>query len=473
MQSLIRFPSLRRMGAALAASLGIAAGLIPVPSAIAATVSLTGGTTASCTYSSMAGNAAGDFTFTCSGGSSPGTLSLNLAGTAASIPVSTGSTTFAVQRLSGTSGAISGTLAVTTGNCIVNPSTVSFPSDSTTPSSTVTLGAGTAVAGTSCTVTLTSASAPVVAPASHTVSVVNPNENVTFQFTSATSTAFFSGTPVPVSITIARTGGTAGSYNVPFYVQGSLVDGSGNIITGGGTVAPPLSSVTGNPPYAYGVASFPEGTGSQTITYTPPTAVPAGVTSPATINYTLLDPMIVGPVPPGQTAALGTTKTNAMTVQTQAGCATSANFTVPWNGGQTLVSQVKRNETGAVSINPTPALIGSDGYMSVVVKETSTTGDQADIHYTLSACPGDFTPAIIPGSNCAQHSQYTGGTMRFSIGPKPVGTPWYLYVCELPLGTMMVYLNFRQIKRPTPVPPSAPGTPSCQFTTCPIYVQFN
>ncbi len=63
--------------------------------------------------------------------------------------------------------------------------------------------------------------------------------------------------------------------------------------------------------------------------------------------------------------------------------------------------------------------------------------------------------------------------LRFSIGPKPPGTPWYLSVCELPAGTTTVYLNFRQIKKPTPVPPSAPGVPSCQFTTCPIYVQFN
>jgi hypothetical protein len=212
--------------------------------------------------------------------------------------------------------------------------------------------------------------------------------------------------------------------------------------------------------------SFPAGSGgSQTITYTPPAAAPAGVTPPGTITYTLGAPTQTNGT--GLSGSNGTNNTNAMTVQAAAGgCSTTATQTVAWTGTQTMVSSVQRGETGAVTMGT--AVAGR--LYTATISETSSTGDKADVHFTLSACPGDFTPAI---GACAQHQQYTGGKMTFSVGPKPAGTPWYVPVCELPAATTKVHFNFRQILRPTPSPVNGPGTASCQFNTCPVLVQFN
>lgn len=453
MQSLSRFLNLRRLGAAFAAAIGVAAGLVPIPLATAATVTLNGGTSP-CTYSGSTVTAAGDFTFACTGGSSPGVLALNLNGTATSLAPST-TTSFLVTRTGGTTGDATGTLNVVGTGCTVNPTSVAF-SNGTATSVTVTLTAA-ATAPESCVVNLTANVASLGSPnTTGTINIVDPNANVTFSFSSSTSTAFFNGSPVPITVT--RTGGTAGAYDVPFSIGGTMTS-AGNLLVGGGTLAPTTGKIT-----------FAAGSGaSQTITYAPPATAPAGVTPPASLSVQLQNPIPVGTPPPGQVASLGTT-THVMSVQQAAGCQTTATHTVAWTGGQTYVSPVKAGETGAVSMIPTQTIIGADGYMAVVVGETSSTGDKADVHFTLSACPGDFTPAIGP---CAQHTQYSGGTLRFSIGPKGPQVPWYLPMCELPSDTTTVYLNFRQIKRPTPTPPSAPGTPSCQFTTCPIYVQFN
>ncbi len=464
MPSLSRFLDFRRLAAALAAALGLAAGLVPIPTATAGTVTLSGGTT-SCTYGSFSGDTAGNFTFTCTGAGGTvqqGTLALNLTGTATSLAPG-GMTTFTVSRsgVVGAATAATANLAVTgTGNCTLSTPTVTFAGSGTTPDPTpVTLTAG-AVAGLGCSVTMTASNATAGSPVSHSVSIVDPNAPVTFSFSSGTSTAFFGGSAVPLTVT--RTGGTAGAWDVPFVIGGTLTDGAGNLLAGGGTLAPPTAT---------GKITFPAGSGaSQTITFTPPATVPAGVTAPANLGVQILDPIPVGAPIAGHTGSLGLTALNLMTVSIPTGCTTTSNVTVPWSGGQTIVSTVKQNETGAVSMLPTPQFIGADGVVSVVVTETSTTGDQADVHFTLSACPGDFSPPIGP---CALHTQYTGGSMKFSIGPKPASIPWYQPVCELPLGTTTVYFNFRQIKKPTPTPPSAPGVPSCQFQTCPIYVQFN
>ena len=468
MHSLIRFLNPRRLGAALAATLGIAAGFVPFTTATAGTVTLTGGTT-SCTYGSFTGDTIGNFNFTCTGGSTPqqGTLALNLAGTATSLAPN-GTTNFTVTRTGVTAGASTATANLSVsggGSCLLSQSTITFTGDTSTPTPTpVTLTAGGA-SGFSCNVAMTATNAATGSPASHAVSIVDPNAPVSFSFSSGTSTAFFGGSAA--SLTVTRPGGTVGAWDVPFAIGGTLTDGTGLLLAGGGTLSPPITAGTPNS----GKITFPAGSGaSQTITFTPPATSPAGVTPPANLGVQLLAPVEVGAPIPGHTGSLGITTLNVMTVSVPTGCTTTATYTVPWNGGQTIASQVKQNETGAVSIMPTPQFIGADGIVSVVVSETSSTGDQADVHFTLSACPGDFTPAI---GACAQHTQYTGGSMKFSIGPKPPSIPWYQPVCELPLGTTTVYLNFRQIKRPTPNPPSAPGVPSCQFTSCPIYVQFN
>ncbi len=132
-----------------------------------------------------------------------------------------------------------------------------------------------------------------------------------------------------------------------------MTDGNGNLVAGGGTLSPPITAGTPNS----GKLTFPAGSGaSQTITFTPPATSPAGVTPPASLAYQLLTPVAVGTPPPGHTASLGAIYQNTTTVQVASGCTTTATHTVPWNGSQTYVSQVKAGETGAVTIVPTPTL---------------------------------------------------------------------------------------------------------------------
>ena len=467
MQNLNRFLNPRQWCAAVAATLGLAAGLMPIPLATAATVTLNGGTT-SCTYSGSTVTSAGDFTFNCTGGSSPGVLSLNLTGTATSLAPN-GTTTFAVSRTGQTagSGTASVDVAVTGGGaCALNANSVSFGDGSAIASpANITLTAG-PNAATTCTISLSNPSGATLGSPSTSgaINIVDPNAPVVFAFTTTTATTTFGGPAV--GLTVTRTGGTAGAWDVPFVIGGSLTNGQGSLVAGGGTLAP---ATAGGPP-ATGKITFPAGSGaSQSITYTPPGSVPAGVTAPADLGVQLLDPVAVGTPPPGHTASLGGNSLHVTTVSIPTGCTTTATHTVPWTAGQMMVSQVKPNETGAIAINPTAETIGGDGIVFTTVRETSTTGT-TDIHFTVSACPGDFSPPI---GNCAQHTQYTGGTLRWSIGPKPASTPWYMPICELPAGTTTVYFNIRQIKRPTPTPPSAPGIPSCQYTTCPIFFNLN
>ncbi|HQR19149.1 MAG TPA: pre-peptidase C-terminal domain-containing protein, partial [Gemmatimonadales bacterium] len=118
----------------------------------------------------------------------PGSLSLNLASTAATIAVTSGSTTFSVSRTGGTSGAVSGTLGVT-GGCTLSTGSVSFASGSAVPSpATVTVSAGSAVGGATCTVSLVAVSpATTGSPSTYSIGVVVPDTTPNaFSFTSQT-----------------------------------------------------------------------------------------------------------------------------------------------------------------------------------------------------------------------------------------------------------------------------------------------
>jgi large repetitive protein len=96
--------------------------------------------------------------------SGPGALSLNLAGTASSITAGTGSTTLAVARRGGTLGAATGTLGVA-GGCTLSATTVDFAGGSAVPlPATVTVSAGTAIAGSTCTVLLSATGASLGMP---------------------------------------------------------------------------------------------------------------------------------------------------------------------------------------------------------------------------------------------------------------------------------------------------------------------
>lgn len=442
----IRFSALRRFGAALVALAGAAATIVTLQPATAATVSLTGGTTASCTYSAVTGTSTGNFIFQCGTAGSPGTLALSSA--SASVAPN-GQVTLSVSRTGGNTGAASATLA---GTCALSNTEVTFAADSAMPSP-ATFTATAPPSGT-CTVTMTATGATLGSPNSFLATVVDPNSNVTFAFSAATSTASVGGSPV--AITVTRNGGTNGDWLVPVVaLSGTLTSGA---------VLPP-SGGSINP--IDGVLAFPANSSSATLTYTPPASLPTGVTAPGTINFTLAPPVQSGTPVPSQTASLGTPNVNAMSVQVPAGpCATTATLDLPYYSGSVALGPITAGQSVGVSIPVTAQMLGR--LVKATIADTAYTSAAADVQFALSTCPGDFSKPY----PCMAHTQYTGGGLNFSIGPKPAGTPWYMGVCELPVGTSTVYFNFRHIKRPTPVPQDAPGTPSCP-DSCSNFLQVN
>jgi hypothetical protein len=473
-----RNPSpLRRFAAGLAAAIGLAASMLSLSPAIASTVTLTGGMTATCTYSNVTGNSAGDFTFTCgSVAPQPGTLSLSAS--TVSVPMG-GSTNVTVIRSSGTSGAVSGNLTVAgAAGCTLSAPSVAFADTSGTASpTTVTVTPSpTATNGQQCTVTLAAAGGALLGtPGALTVTVVDPDAPVSFQFAATTSSASFGGAAVPVVVT--RTGGTNGSFDVPITIGGTLTTTptgpGGALVLGGGTLAPTIIAPNS-------VLTFPPGSQSVTINYTPPAGPPAGVTSPAGLAFALFGPVVATPgVLPApvvtQTASLGANTLNSMTVTTPTGCATSASYTVPWINTVIVPSNLKQNETMAISLAIGPTTLGPSATGKFTVSDTVSTGSASDVQVTVSACPGDFSSPQSLAFPCMQHYIYTGGPINFRVTPWPAGTPaWQTFsTCVLPTGTSTVYFNIRQVKKPL----SNPTVPSCGppgFTgTCPFTVQFN
>lgn len=445
--------SWRRFGTAFAASLGLVAAGVPVSQALAAQVTV--GST-SCTYSAFNGDTNGNFTFTCESTSSPGTLAFT--STSASLAPSA-STNVAVNRTGGSTGAVSATVSVTSGSCTASPGTVNF-ADGSTAQEIVTVTAS-AVAPSSCVVALSAATggATLGAAKNFTVSVVDPNANVTFKFSSPTSNAGLGGGAT--SITVTRSGGTNGDWDVPFTLAGSLT-ASGNLVTGGGSVSP-----------STGILNFPAGTQSKNITYTPPASLPAGVTAPGTVVFTLGGPNPIAPAT-GQTGSLVTPTDHTVSVVQDTVCTTSATKEFTYPNTQYKVVGVKPGETAAVGLNIGPTTLGSDLYGKWTMLESTATGDKTDVQFSISACPGDFEPA---SANCIRHTGYTGGYINWGVGTPPAS--WALWLrnsaCMLPAGTTKVYFNFRQVKKPAlgstlPDPP----IPSCTVSSgCPPIVVHN
>ena len=184
------------------------------------------------------GGVNGTFSSTTVAPPSPGTLALNLSGTAASIPVTSGSTTLAVTRSGGTLGLVTGNLGVT-GGCTLSAASVSFADGSTTPSpATVTVSAGTAVGGGSCTVTLTAVGpATTGSPNSTSIAVVNPpavgtaltNGVAVTGLAGAldSSTFFYIDVPSGASSLLVQTSGGGRGANANLYVRRDAVPTTG------------------------------------------------------------------------------------------------------------------------------------------------------------------------------------------------------------------------------------------------------
>jgi hypothetical protein len=237
----------------------------------------------------------------------------------------------------------------------------------------------------------------------------------------------------------------------------------------GGALAAGAGTITGPSPLY-----FPPNSQSAIISYSPPATPPAGVTAPADITFTLGQPVIGGPAIGGQSGSLGAS-TNLLTIAagspTVPGCTTTADHILAYPNHNFYVDGTKKNESTAVAMTVGPGtLIGGLGKFTVV--ESSSTGYNTDIQYTVSACPGDFN--LTAGSYCGITKIATGGALTFAVGELPPGVAWWAPVCVLPAGTSTVYFNFRQVVKGPGTSPAVPLTPSCTIgTTCPVWLQYN
>jgi hypothetical protein len=326
--------------------------------------------------------------------------------------------------------------------------------DGSTAAESVTVTAP-AAAPSSCVVALSlpTGGATLGAARNFSVSVVDPNSAVSFKFSSPSSSVGLGGGGI--SLTVTRSGGTNGDWDVPFTLAGSLTS-AGSLVAGGGSASP-----------ATGILNFPAGTQSKTITYTPPATLPTGVTAPGTVVFTLGGPNPIAPAT-GQTGSLATPSDHTVSVVQDTTCTTTAtkNFTYP--NTQYKVTGVKPGETAAVALTLGSTTLGSDGYGKFTVIESTETYN-AEIQFTVSACPGDFNPASV---NCVRHTGSLGGYINFGVGDPMTTWPSWLQssACMLPAGTTKAYLNFRQVKRPLTDPPVNSCTRS---TGCPPIVVFN
>lgn len=290
------FTGARRIAAGAAAMLLLAGGL----PAWAATATLNGVTTNTCTYTASAIDASGNIAVTCNNTPSAGQIAF--AQTSYSADINNASFQVNVNRNSGSSGAVGATVTAG-GGCTVAggaSTTVSFGDGLSTP---VALVVGTPPTPTTCTLTLSAATgtpAPTLGgPAS--INVTDPTLPGTFSFQSPTSTATTGISNH--SVTILRTGGTAGTYDVVWEAAVTGLTGqsaSPNPVRfGPGETTKSITLTTGSTPgtvaFAIGTAAAPvvpvaptvtatTASGTHTVTVSQPTGCPTPGTNVTVLN---------------------------------------------------------------------------------------------------------------------------------------------------------------------------------------------
>jgi hypothetical protein len=266
-----------------AATLGAIAALTATGLATAQTVTLSGTTTNSCAYQTMTVSPSGSVQVTCTTTNSAGTFRLVAP---SSLPTSfTTTTEVSVARSSGTTGSIDVAFSVLGSGCSpVTSSPLTF-ADTVGGSQPIVLNTS-PTDGASCTVSITPAPPGVSgSPTSKTISIVNPDSNVTFAYSGANPIPASVGSG-PILITVNRAGGTANQWTVPYTF--------------------PYASSMGT---VSGTLNFPANSSAASVSYSPPATAPASL--PATLNITL-----------------GTPTTTAVTAQT--GTITGSNI-IPIN----------------------------------------------------------------------------------------------------------------------------------------------
>lgn len=413
-----------------AAALGAIAALTGTGLATAQTVTLTGASGSSCTYSQMTVLPNGNVAVTCTTVAGPGTFTLTAP---SSLSTSSQTTTqIRVNRANGSAGEV--TVPFSTGG------TSSCTSATATP---VTFADGdlagkyilidtTAATGT-CVVTLLAPSAGSLGtPSSKSMSVVDPNADVTFAFATTSSSA--SVADASVQIVVNRSGGTANAWTVPVALSGGLTS-SGSLISGTGTTSP------GAPV----LLQFAANSSSATLTYAPPSATPATPALPASLVLTLGLPTSSTAV--GQTGTSVAPLAHTVTLNGPAvGCPVPQTVANSLGGtGNTITTRLSSGAVGTFVL-PTPILGKTTGLFKL--SETTVTFPLAPWSYEIhinkcrglvQATPGDGCYATSSNKTLFNKVWFTQFVAAF---PNKAKMDTYGY-CYAPPGEGPWYVNVR------------------------------
>lgn len=414
-----------------AAALGAIAALTASGLATAQVVTLTGASGSSCTYSQMTVLPNGNVAVTCNSVASPGTFTLT-----APTSISTNSQTTAsqvrVNRANGSTGEVTIGFSVpaSASNCTsATPTPITFADGDITAKAIL---IDTAATTGSCVVTLLAPSAGTLgSPSSRTMTVVDPDADVSFAFATTSSSAAIGGSNV--QIVVNRSGGTNNAWTVPVTLSGGLT-ASGSLIAGTGTTTPAGSPV---------LLQFPENSASATLTFDPAGATPASPTLPSSLVLTLGTPTS-STAPPAQTGSASGSHT--LTLNGPAvGCPvpeTTANNL--GGGGYTNLTRLSSGTVHTFTL-PTPTLNKKTGIFKL--SETSVTWPIAPWNYEIhinkckglvQAATGDGCYASSANKTLFNKVWFTAFTTGFPTKTKmdlygycyapPSEGPWYINI---------------------------------------------
>jgi hypothetical protein len=372
-----------------AAVLGAIAATTVIGPATAQTITLSGASGNTCTYSTMSVNPSGNFTVTCTSSTSPGTFAL-AAVTSLSTSSTSTSTQIRILRSGGTAGTV--TVPFTTSGAACGTAQTVSPVEFAAGDTAQPIILQTASTPGTCRVSIQAPSdGSLGSPSFRDISIVDPDADVTFAFAASQPEAASVGGS-NLQIVVTRTGGSNNAWSVPVNLSGSLTSG-GNMISGGGAVTPTT-------------LNFAAGSSQATITFDPPNTPP------------------VPALPLTLTLSLGTPTTTATT--TQSGSATGAH-TITLNGPAAgcPVPETSATTVDAAFASGTTLLLPS-GVIKTFVLPTPKTGFTSGVWW-MSAGTSSF-PVGLPYhfevhiNKCKGLVQETAGDLCYGKFSTKTGT---------------------------------------------------
>jgi hypothetical protein len=361
----------------LAAAVTIAGSAFIAAPAQAANVTFSG-CTSGAAYTNVSVNQSGDFTITCQAQNGNGTIAFDPPNYTVNAGVTnTRDVTF--TRTGGSIGTAQSSASITSGGCTVAPGQVNWANGDAAPK-TVTVTA-TASAAT-CILSGGWSTQGGAGNITATINVLDPNNPGTFGFTAPNSGPSVNST---FNLTVQRTGGSAGDWDIPF------------------TATP--TGLTGQ---TFTPASPLQFRGASDTTKT--IALTTGST-PGTIVFAFGTPVAVGATPPAPAPTMGGSIT--VTVQNNGPCPTpGANVIIvgdmPAASGQHFLIN---GSAGQIMVSKLPSIAG----FNAAVTQTSTqgTGPITNIEMAISKCPGDMDWSRNPAPGGAGQSFPWGGNVIY------------------------------------------------------------